>query len=119
MSDLSRGSTSIGQDVLARLIAAARVGEQVSWADAETDARHEVAALWGGRTPAEQAAPVEVTTEVLVQLAAAAGTAVGARYAAGSSWAPRVELDLAAVRHLVGPIGRSGTASPLEPAEPA
>jgi hypothetical protein len=80
----------------------------VSWAAAETDARHEIARLWGARTPAELAAPVEVTTEVLVQLAAAADSAVGARYAAGAAWALQVELDVAAIRHLVGPAGTAG-----------
>lgn len=103
MADLPRGSTSIGKDVLTRLIAAARVSEQMSWTDAETDAETEVAALWGSRTPAERAAPVEVTTDVLVQLAAAADSAVGSPYAVGSSWAPQVVCDLAALRHMVGP----------------
>lgn len=107
MADLSWGSTSVGKDVLTRLIAAARVNELVSWSDAETDARHEIAALWGARTPAELAAPVEVTTEVLVQLAAAADTAVGTRYAAGAAWAVQVELDLAGLRHLVAPGGKA------------
>ncbi|MEY9935480.1 hypothetical protein ABH926_010162 [Catenulispora sp. GP43] len=101
MAGLSQGCTSVGKDMLARLIAAVRVNEVVAWTDAATHAEREVAALWGDRAHAGRAAPVEVTTEVLYQLAAAADTAIGARHASGSEWALQVGMDLAEVRKLI------------------
>jgi hypothetical protein len=63
--DPSRGCTSIDRAILTRLIAAARLTETATWIGAHTEAQHDVAALWGGRVPAEGPSPVEVSTEVL------------------------------------------------------
>lgn len=106
MAGLSRGCTSVGKDILTRLIAAARVNEAVAWSDAATHAEQEVAALWSDRAHADRAhadraAPVEVTTEVLYQLAAAADAAISARHASGSEWALQVGLDLVEIRGLI------------------
>lgn len=92
--------TRIGREVLTRLIAAARVTDTVPWIDAETEAVHEVTSLWGGRTPVEQAAPVEVNTAVLLQLAVAAHAAICSPGASGSDWAVQVVRDVADVRRL-------------------
>ena len=105
MFDSSRDCTSIEQDLLTRLIAAALVNETVAWLEAASQAEHEVASLWGRRTPAEQRLPVEVRTEVLVQLAAAADTAVSARHDTGSAWTVQVGLDLVEIRKLIGASG--------------
>lgn len=99
MFDPSR-RTSVTKNLLTRLIAAARVTETVAWEAAETEAVHQVTALWGGRTPAEQASPVDVNTEVLLQLAAAAHAAISSPGATGSEWAVQVVRDVAEVRRL-------------------
>ena len=104
MAGLSQGCTSVGKDVLTRLIAAARVNEAVAWIDATTQAELAVDVLWGERSRSEQTPRVEVTTEVLYQLAAAADTAVSARHASGSEWAVQVELDLVEIRKLIGAV---------------
>lgn len=96
--------TSVEKSVLLRLFAAARVTEAVPWGEAETEAEHEFALLWGTRTPAEPWR-VEVNTEVLVHLAAAADSAVSSPYAAGSDWAHQVRRDLVVVRRLTGSAG--------------
>ncbi len=93
-------STSVRKDLLTRLIAAARVTGTAAWSDAETEAGHQVAALWGGRAPADQTAPVEVNTEVLLQLAATAHAVLGSARAPGSEWAVQVVRDVAEVRRL-------------------
>ena len=107
-------STCVQKDILTRLIAAARVAGPVTWGQAEAEAAHDVADLWGDRTPAEQT-HVEVSTEVLLQLAAAAATAVaavaaaGAQHAgaqhAGAGWADRVAGDLLEIQSLTGAAG--------------
>jgi hypothetical protein len=92
--------TSINKHVLTRLIAAARVTETVAWDTAETEAVHQVTALWGGLASARQALPVEVNTDVLLQLAAAAHAAINAPSASGSEWAVQVVRDVAEARRL-------------------
>ncbi|ACU73702.1 hypothetical protein Caci_4841 [Catenulispora acidiphila DSM 44928] len=106
MFDSSRDCTSVEKGVLTRLIAAALVNETVAWLDAETQAENEVASLWGRRTPDEHRLPVKVTTRMLVQLAAAADTAVSTRhgYGAGSGWTVQVGRDLAEIRKLIGAV---------------
>ena len=104
MFDTSR-CTTIDKDVLTRLIAAARITDTVAWVEAETEAEHEVATLWGGRGRAEQMLPVEVSTEVVVQLAAAAQTAVDSRQASGSSWCVQITHDLAEIRKTIRAAG--------------
>lgn len=108
MFDSSRDCTSIEKGVLTRLIAAALVNETVAWLEAESQAQHEVASLWGRRTPDEHRLPVKVTTRMLVQLAAAADTAVSTRHpsasesGSGPAWTVQVERDLAEIRELIG-----------------
>ena len=110
MFDSSRDCTSIEKGVLTRLIAAALVNETVAWLEAESQAENEVASLWGRRTPDEHRLPVKVTTRMLVQLAAAADTAVSTRHASGSgsesgsgsAWTVQVGRDLAEIRKLIG-----------------
>lgn len=104
MFDTSR-CTTLDKALLTRLIAAARITDTVAWLEAETEAEHEVASLWGGRGRAEQILPVEVSTEVVVQLAAAAQTAVASRRASGSSWCAQVTRDLAEIRSIIGATG--------------
>ena len=99
MFDPSR-CTSIDKNQLTRLIAAARVTETVAWVDAESEAVHQVTALWGGRAAAGKASPVEVNTEVLLQLAAAAHAAINSPSASGSEWAVQLVRDVAEVRRL-------------------
>lgn len=99
--DISMDCTSIARDVLTRLIAAARVTESVAWSEAESEAGQEITALWGA--PAETPAPVEVSTEVLIQLVAAAVATVSAPFACGADWAAQVHHDLTTFPDLTAP----------------
>lgn len=100
MSDVSH-STTVEKGVLIRLIAAARVSHEVTWPDAATEAAHDVASLWGDREPVAQLSHIQVSTEVLLQLAAAADAAIRTDYGADSVWAVQIERDLSEISKLV------------------
>lgn len=107
MADGSRTNTSVDKGVLTRLIAAARIAGPVSWHQAEADARQDIAHLWGDPTPNGRVSHVDVSTEVLLQLAAAAAASVaaaGSRHT-GGDWAVQVAGDLLDVQDLTGPAG--------------
>ena len=107
MLDGPLDTTSVDKSILTRLIAAARVAGPVSWSQAAAEAEHDVADLWGEDTRHEQVTHVEVSSEVLLQLAAAAGAAVAAAGAqhSGAAWVGQVAGDLMEIQHLTGPLG--------------
>lgn len=108
-------STSVPKDVLIRLIAAARVTDTVTWAEAQTEAENNVASLWGDRTPGGPPPVIEVSTDVLLQLSAAADAALGSAHA-GSSWPRLVEHDVSeVVHHVVGAAAAERSAPGREP----
>lgn len=91
MRDGSHGCTSIDAGALTRLIAAARVTDAVAWSEAHGDAEREVATLWGG---VDSSLPVDVSTDVLLQLMKSADAAITPRPASASAWARQVGRDL-------------------------